>query len=265
MKPCGGLVMITDENITSTGTISHLYIHVNEAKPQAGTSMFEVRICPLYGLIISCLLATLELFMAFGAPVGDINNSIKTPCGGPVTITTANAKSSKETISQLLTLVNEAKSLAGTSKFEMTQAIGNSNMIQFLDSLKIFNNINAEEIKVGLDFKKRLGNLFRSSFENFSELALYTNVAASDAAANQVINIKAVLDKLWTILCELQIGTLSQGESITQYLNTSIISEQVLLVTSPEQIVYRNYIIMRDVEKNLGQFSLLYKYIKDRL
>ncbi|KAL3863700.1 hypothetical protein ACJMK2_005447 [Sinanodonta woodiana] len=208
---------------------------------------------PLYGLIISCLLATLELFLAFGAPVGEINNLITTPCGGP------------ETISQLLTLVKEAKSLAGTSNFEMTQAIGSSNMIQFLDSLKFFNTINAEEIKVSLDIKKSLGSLFKSNFENFSELALFTNVAASDAAANQVINIKAVLDKLWTILCELQIGTLSQGESIPQYLNTSIISEQVLLVTSAEEIVFRNYIIMRDVEKNLGQFSLLYKYIKDRL
>ncbi|KAL3863703.1 hypothetical protein ACJMK2_005450 [Sinanodonta woodiana] len=225
----------------------------------------KLTLVTVYSLILSCLLVTLELFLAFGAPVGDINNFIKTPCGGPVTITTANKKTSNQTISQLLILVNEAKSLAGTSKFEMTRAIGSSNMIQFLDSLKFFNTINADEIKVGLNISKSLGNLFKSNFGNFSELALYTNVAASDAAANHVLNIKAVLDKLWTILCELQIGTLSQGESITQYLNTSIISEQVLLVTSPEEIVYRNYIIMRDVEKNLGQFSLLYKYIKDRL
>ncbi|KAL3863699.1 hypothetical protein ACJMK2_005446 [Sinanodonta woodiana] len=220
---------------------------------------------PLYGLIISCLLATLELCLACGAPVGDINNSIKTPCGHPVTNVTANKETSKETISQLLTLVKEAKSLAGSSKFEITHAIGSSNMIQFLDSQKFINTNNAEEIKVSLDIKKSLGNLFKSNFQNFSELALYTNVAASDAAANHVLNIKAVLDKLWTILCELQIGTLSQGESIIEYVNTSIISEQVLLVTSPEQIIYRNYIIMRDVEKNLGQFSLLYKYIKDSL
>ncbi|KAK3590111.1 hypothetical protein CHS0354_041158 [Potamilus streckersoni] len=56
----------------------------------------------------------------FGAPVVDINNSIKTPCGGPVTITTANKKTSKETMSQLLILVNEANSLAGTSKLEVS-------------------------------------------------------------------------------------------------------------------------------------------------
>ncbi|KAK3590114.1 hypothetical protein CHS0354_041161 [Potamilus streckersoni] len=96
----------------------------------------------------------MELFRAYGAPVGDINNSIKTPCGSSVTITTANKKTSNETISQLLILVNEAKSLAGTSKLEMTQAIANSDMIMFLDSLKFFNTINAEEIKTGLDIKK---------------------------------------------------------------------------------------------------------------
>ncbi|KAK3598685.1 hypothetical protein CHS0354_006361 [Potamilus streckersoni] len=248
---------------------------------------------PVHSLILLCLLITIELFQAFGAPVGDINISIKTPCGGPVTITTANKKTSKETISQLLILVNEANSLAGTSKLEasihsinslklilyistlrtvyftgfikMTQAIGSYDMIMFLDSLKIFNTINAEEIKAGLDIKKSLGQLFKSNFGNFSELVIYTDLAAGDAAASHAINIKAVLNKFWTILCELQIGTLSQGESITQYLNTSIISNQVLLVTSPEEILFRNYIIIRDVRKNLEQFSLLYKYIKDTL
>ncbi|KAK3590115.1 hypothetical protein CHS0354_041162 [Potamilus streckersoni] len=224
---------------------------------------------PVYSLILGSLLVNLELFRAFGAPVGDINNSIKTPCGSSVTITTANKKTSNETISQLLILVNEAKSLAGNSKLEvrlhMTQAIANADMMMFLDSLKFFNTINADEIKTGLDIKKSLGNLFTSNFQNFSELAIYTNVAATDAAANHVLNIKAVLNKLLSILCELQIGTLSQGQSITQYLNTSIISDQVLLVTSTEEILFRNFIIMRDVEKNLGQFSLLYKYIIDRL
>ncbi|KAK3590116.1 hypothetical protein CHS0354_041163 [Potamilus streckersoni] len=220
---------------------------------------------PVYSLILGSLLVTLELFRAFGAPVGDINNSIKTLCGSSVTITTANKKTSNDTISQLLILVNEAKSLAGTSKLVITQAIANADMMMFLDSLKFYNTINAEEIKTGLDIKKSLGNLFTSNFQNFSELAIYTNVAATDAAANHLLSIKAVLNKLLSILCELQIGTLSQGQSITQYLNTSIISDQVLLVTSTEEILFRNYIIMRDVEKNLGQFSLLYKYIKDRL
>ncbi|KAK3590117.1 hypothetical protein CHS0354_041164 [Potamilus streckersoni] len=111
----------------------------------------------------------------------------------------------------------------------------------------------------------KLGKLFKSNFGNFSELTIYSDFAASDAAANQVLNIKAVLNKLWSILCELQIGTLSQEQSITQYLNSSIISEDVLLNTSPEEVLFRNYIIMRDVERNLEQFSLLYKYIKDRL
>ncbi|KAL3863702.1 hypothetical protein ACJMK2_005449 [Sinanodonta woodiana] len=221
---------------------------------------------PLYGFIIGCLLATQELCLAFGAKVSDSNYSIKTPCESSVTITTPDKKASKETISQILTLVNEAKSIAGTSKWEITQAIGNANMILLLDSIgKIFNTINADNIKVGFDINKSIGDLFKSNFENFSELAIYTNVAASDAAANQVINIKAVLKKLLDILCELQIGTLSQGESITEYMNTTIISEQVLQVTSAEYIQFRNYIIMRDVEKNLGQFSLLYKYIQDRL
>ncbi|KAL3863708.1 hypothetical protein ACJMK2_005455 [Sinanodonta woodiana] len=220
---------------------------------------------PVYSLFLSSLLATQELFRAFGSPVGDINSFIKTPCGGPVTITTANKKTSNETISQLIILVNETKLLAGTSKFGMTQAIGSSNMIQFLDSLKFFNTINADEIKAGLNITKSLGQLFKSNFGNFSELIIYTDLAAGNAAANHVNSIKAVLNRLWIMLCELQIGTLSRGESITQYLNTSIVSSQIRLVTTPEEIVFRNYIILRDVEKKLEQFSLLYKYIKDRL
>ncbi|KAK3590119.1 hypothetical protein CHS0354_041166 [Potamilus streckersoni] len=218
-----------------------------------------------YNWVLSSLIVALGLVGIFSAPVGDINNAIKTPCGGPVAITESNKKTSNETISQLHILVNEAKSLAGTSKFEMTQVIGNSDMVMFLDNFKFFKIINAEDIEAGLDIKNGLGKLFKSNFGNFSEFAIYTDLAASDADANLVVNIKAVLNKLWAILCELQIGTLSQGETITQYLNTSIISDQVLLVTSPEQIIFRNYIIMRDVEKNLEQFSLLYKYIKDRL
>ncbi|KAK3590118.1 hypothetical protein CHS0354_041165 [Potamilus streckersoni] len=218
-----------------------------------------------YSWVFCSLLVTLELFGTFSAVVGDINNAIKTPCGGPVTITETNKKTSNQTISQLQILVNEAKSLAGTSRFEMTQAIGNSDMVMFLDNFKFFNIINPEDIETGLDITNGLGKLFKSNFGNLSELAFYTDLAASTANANLVVNIKAVLNKLWAILCELQIGTLSQGETITQYFNTSIISDQVLLVTSPEQIIFRNYIIMRDVERNLGQFSLLYKYIKDRL
>ncbi|KAL3880179.1 hypothetical protein ACJMK2_032443 [Sinanodonta woodiana] len=220
---------------------------------------------PVYSLIFSSLLVILELFRAFGAPVGDLNNSIMTPCGGPVTVTIANKTTINETISQLLILVNEAKSLAGTSKFEMIQAIGSANMIMSLESQRFFNIINAEEINVGFDIKKDLGQIFKSNFGNFSELIIYTDSAAGGATTHLVNNVKAVLDKLWTILCELQIGTLSQGESITQYLNTSIISNQVLNVTSTEEILFRDYIIMRDVERNLEQFSLLYKYIKDSL
>ncbi|KAL3863701.1 hypothetical protein ACJMK2_005448 [Sinanodonta woodiana] len=217
-----------------------------------------------YCRVLRSLLLSLQLFGAFSAPDGDINTNIMTPCGGPVTITEANITTSNETISRLYILVNEAKSLAGTSTFEMAQSIFNADMLMLLDTLSYFKIINAEELEAGFDIVNGLGNLFKSNFGNFSELVLYTNVGASDAAASHVLNIKAVLDKLWTILCELQIGTLSQGESIIEYVNTSIISDEVLFDTSPEEVLFRNYIIMRDVENNLGQFTLLYKYIKDR-
>ncbi|KAL3863697.1 hypothetical protein ACJMK2_005444 [Sinanodonta woodiana] len=229
------------------------------------TSPEEIVYRTAYSWFFFSFLAIVELVGVFSAPVGDINNAIKTPCGAPVTITETNKKSSNQTISQLQILVNEAKSLAGNSRYQMVQAIGSSDMVMFLDNFNFFKVIKAEDIEAGLDIKNGLGQLFKSNFGNFSELAFYTDLAASDADANLVVNIKAVLDKLWTVLCELQIGTLSQGETITQYLNTSMISDQVRLVTSPEQIIYRNYIIMRDVEKTLGQFSLLYKYIKDRV
>ncbi|KAK3590112.1 hypothetical protein CHS0354_041159 [Potamilus streckersoni] len=222
----------------------------------------KLNLGPVHSLILSCLLITIELFQAFGAPVGDINNSIKKPCKVPVNITTENKKTSKDTISYLLVLVNEANSLARTSKLEMTQAIGSYNMTMDLDRYNYFNIVNAEEIKVGLDIKKSLGQLFKSNFRNFSELVIYTDLAADDAAANHAVKIKDVLEKLKDILCWLQIGTLSQGESLTHYLNTSINNKNN---SSPEEILFRNYIIIRDVGKNLEQFSLLYKYIKDTL
>ncbi|KAK3590120.1 hypothetical protein CHS0354_041169 [Potamilus streckersoni] len=89
------------------------------------------------------------------------------------------------------------------------------------------------------------GKLFQRNFGNFSELAIYTDFAARYADDNHFSKVRAVLNKLWAILCELQIGILSQGESISQDFNTSIISDQFLVDASSVEILFRNYVIIR--------------------